>query len=360
MTFKMSMVGLAMTGMAGFAMPTAAQQRGTVEFGAFGSAGRFDKGLTLDKAYGGGGRVGIYLDPRWAVEFEKGEMRATRTLGLSDVNVGLLAARLLVTPIRSGAFSMHLGAGGGGSTETNFLHSYGVNALAGIKFAFNDVVGIRFDIASDWLAHYDWKSYQRLQAGLTFARRPHNNVETVERVRVERPACNCVQRADSVSADEQARRRRIEQDYRNLRDSLNRNPPVAPATTSLDARLTMEERIQFEFNRADLTPAARTILDAKVAVFKANPTMTVMITGHTGNMGTESYNQALGDRRSAAARDYLIAQGIAGNRIMLDSKGETQPVVTNPTAVGIPANAPNRRDMFRLIVVPDVIKKPQE
>ncbi len=337
-----------------------AQQRGTVEFGAFGSAGRFDKGLTLDKGYGGGGRVGVYLDPHWSLEFEKGEMKSTRTLGLADVNVGLLAARLLVTPLRSGAFNMHFGAGAGGSTETNFLHSYGVNALAGIGFAFNDVVGLRLDVASDWLANYDWKSYQRLQAGLTFSRRPHNNVETVERVRVETPACNCVQRADSVSADEQARRRQWERDYRALRDSLNRNPPAAPPVSSAAARATMEERIQFEFDRSDLTPAARTILDAKVAVFKANPTMTIMITGHTGNMGTENYNQALGDRRSAAARDYLISQGIAGNRIMLDSKGETQPVVTNPNASGISANAPNRRDMFVLVVVPDVIKKPQE
>jgi outer membrane protein OmpA-like peptidoglycan-associated protein len=341
-----------------WAAPAQTQQRGTVEFGAFGSVGQFDKTLTLDKAFGGGGRVGIYLDPRWSVEFEKGEMRSTRTLGLADVNVGLLAARVLVRPIHSGAFSMHIGAGAGGSTETNFLHSYGLNALAGIKFDFNDVVGVRFDVASDWLAHYDWKSYQRLQGGLTFSRRPHNRVQDVEVVRAVAPACNCVQMPDSVSADEQARRRRVEQDYRNLRDSLSRNPPVAPAApSSLEARLTMEEQIQFEFNRSDLSPAARTILDAKVPVFRANPTMTIMITGHTGNMGTENYNEALGNRRSAAARDYLIAQGIDGSRITLDSKGETQPVVA-PAAVGISANAPNRRDMFRLVIVPDVIKKP--
>jgi peptidoglycan-associated lipoprotein len=342
-----------------WAAPAQAQQRGTVEFGAFGSAGRFDKGLTLDKAYGGGGRVGIYLDPRWSVEFEKGEMKATRTLGLSDVNVGLLAARLLVTPIRTGAFNFHLGAGGGGSTETNFLHSYGVNALAGIGFAFNDVVGVRFDIASDWLAHYDWKSYQRLQAGLTFSRRPHNEVKNVETVRTVAAQCTtCVDRPDSVSADEQARRRGVERDYRNLRDSLLRNPVRNVSPSSIEARSTMEEHIHFEYNLSTINLLAREILDEKIGIFRANPTMTIMITGHAGNMGTDTYNQALGLRRAESAKAYLVAAGIAADRISVDSKGESQPVVSN--AVGVAANAANRRAMFSLIIVPDPIKMPQE
>ena len=61
--------------------PAVAQQRGTVEFGGFGSVASFDKSLTLNSAYGGGGRIGVFFDPRWSVEFESGEMRATRTLG---------------------------------------------------------------------------------------------------------------------------------------------------------------------------------------------------------------------------------------------------------------------------------------
>ena len=76
---------------AGVAVPAAAQQRGTVEFGAFGSAGVVRQEPDAQPAaFGGGGRVGVFLDPRWALEFEKGEMRATRTLGLKDVNVGIL------------------------------------------------------------------------------------------------------------------------------------------------------------------------------------------------------------------------------------------------------------------------------
>src|ERR1043165_2087071 len=78
----------------GWAMPAAAQDRGTIEFGGFGSAASFDKKLTLNSGYGGGGRVGMFLAPRWSIEFEKAEMRATRTDGLKDVNVGILSSRL--------------------------------------------------------------------------------------------------------------------------------------------------------------------------------------------------------------------------------------------------------------------------
>src|SRR5471032_2093884 len=117
------------------AVPVAAQQRGTIEFGAFGSAASFDNALSLKTGYGGGGRVGAFLDPRWSVEFEDAEMRGTRPNGLKDVNVGVLSGRLVGVPITSGKFSILTGIGAGVSTETNFLHSYGLDALVGAKIA---------------------------------------------------------------------------------------------------------------------------------------------------------------------------------------------------------------------------------
>jgi len=175
MSYNRIAIGVAVLALASTA---AAQERGTVEFGAFGSAGKFNQSLTLDRGFGAGGHVGVYLDPRWALEFEKAEMRATRTLGLRDVNVGMLSARLVATPIRSGALSILIGAGGGASTETNFLHSYGVNALLGASIRVNEVVSLRVDAVADWLAHYDWKSNQKLQAGLVFRRSPNREVRT--------------------------------------------------------------------------------------------------------------------------------------------------------------------------------------
>lgn len=361
MSLKAITIGAALAACAVVTAPAAAQQRGTVEFGAFGSAGTFDKGLTLDRGIGAGGHVGIYLDPRWAIEFEDGEMKASRTLGLANVNVGLLSARLVATPIKSGAWSMMIGAGGGASTETNFLHSYGVNAMIGTKIALSDYAAIRIDAIADWLANYDWKSQQRLQAGLTFYRSPQREDRLVE-VPMKAVPCNCAaQRPDSVSAAETARLRGVDQAYANLRDSLSRHPaPIVSPVSSLDARAAMEDRIHFAFNKSDLTDSAKANLDGKVAVFNANPTMTIVITGNTDNIGTENYNEALGMRRAASAKAYLVSRGIAEDRIAIDSKGEMNPVVSPaPAGSGQRAqNAPNRRDAFVLIITPDIIKKP--
>ena len=335
------------------AMPAAAQQRGTVEFGAFGSAGSFDKSLTLNSGFGAGGRVGVYLDPRWAIEFEEGEMNATRTLGLKSVNVGELTGRVVGTVVRSGPFALLLGAGAGSSSETNFLHSYGVNGMIGARIGLSDNVAIRVEGISDWLANYSWKSNQSLHVGLSFFRSPNHSVRTVE---VAAAAVPYVQRPDSVTADEQGRRRGFERAYRELRDSVNGIKPCSCAAPPAADVATMSQRIQFEFDKSELSADARAILDEKVLVFKANPSMKIYITGHTDAEGTDKYNMALGERRAASAKAYLVSRGVEDDRVILDSKGETQPVVT-PATADHAANAPNRRDMFVLITT-DAVRKP--
>ena len=340
------------------AVPVAAQERGTVEFGVFGSAGRFDKSLTLDRGFGVGGRVGVYLDPRWSIEFEKGEMKTTRTLGLTDVNLGTLAARLVATPIKSGAFSMYVGAGAGSGNETNFLHTYGANAMVGMKVALSNNSALRLDFINDWFANYNNKTAQTLHLGLSFYRQPQVTVHNTETVRNTETTVVSpfVQKQDSVSAAETRRLRESDAAYRMLRDSLARRP--MPATVSSADQATMSDRIMFEFDKSDLSPAAMAILDEKVTVFRNNPALTIEITGHTDSTGTDAYNMALGVRRAEAAREYLIAKGVAGNRIMIDSKGESQPSrQTQTNASGKAENAPNRRDIFKLILI-DAPKKP--
>ena len=339
--------------MLAWAVPAAAQQRGTVEFGAFASAASFDKGLTLTSGFGGGGHVGIYMDPRLAIEFEKGEMRAGRTLGRRDVNVGILSARLVGTPFQSGALSIQLGAGAGASTETNFLHSYGLNALVGAKIALTNTAALRIDAISDWLANNDWKSYQTLHVGLSFFRAPNQVTKIVEVPGVVAPY---VQRPDSVSAEEQARRRQEGQDYRELRDSLNRHVVAAVPSSSAEALATMEEHIHFATDKSDLTPEAQAILDAKVPVFKANPAMRIVILGNTDERATDAYNMRLGRHRADAAKDYLVSRGVDPVRIEITSEGERKPAAAGDSAK---AFAQNRRDEFRLLIGSDYLVPPK-
>jgi outer membrane protein OmpA-like peptidoglycan-associated protein len=310
------------------AIPAAAQERGTMEFGAFATAGTFDNSLGLKSGFGGGGRIGMFVDPRWSTEFEMGEMRATRPTGLKDVNVGILSARLTAVALKGGSVSFLLGAGAGIGTETNFMHTYGVNALAGLKFRLSDNASLRIDVQNDWLANYSWKSYQRATLGLSLYRQPHHDVRTVE---VAGPA---VQRADSVSADEQARRRRFEGDYRGLRDSVNNikpcmcTPPPAPAPARARELFTLKA-VLFEFNESTLTKGAKDTLGVAVRYLKDHDDVRVEIQGHTDSKGSDDYNMKLGTRRAESVKTFLGSQGIHADRVSTRSFGETQPVADN-------------------------------
>src|SRR6476620_5613702 len=150
-----------------------AQERGTIEFGGFTSVSKFDKDLTLNTGYGNGGRVGAYLVPRWSKKVEMAEMKASRTQGLKSVNVGILSGRLVAVPYKGGALSLLVGAGAGTSTETNFMHSYGVDGLVGMKLALNPNTAFRIDGVFDWLANEKWKQYGSVRMGLSVYRTPN-------------------------------------------------------------------------------------------------------------------------------------------------------------------------------------------
>jgi hypothetical protein len=164
------------------AVPAAAQNavqdgvgsmhRGTMEIGAFASGARFEQALSLNLGYGGGGRIGMFLDRRWSVEFEDAEMRASRPGGLRDANVGILSGRLVASDFRRGAFTFIGGAGGGVSTETSFLHSYGFDLLAGVKIATGQNAALRIDFVNDFLANNGWKTYQSVRIGMSWFRHP--------------------------------------------------------------------------------------------------------------------------------------------------------------------------------------------
>lgn len=346
MLIKAVIAGVVLVG----AVPVLSQERGTMEFGAFGSAASFDRDLSLTTAFGGGGRVGMFLNPRWSIEFEDAEVRASRPNGLRDVNVGLLSGRLVAVPVKAGRLSLLLGAGAGVSTETNFMHSYGVDVLAGAKLALNNHVALRVDGVFDWLANENWKTYRSVRAGLVVYRHAGSRVKTVA---VLSPAPVQMVQRDSVSAAETRRLREREAALATLRDSLRNAVPV-PAAPTPAAVAVMQARIHFAFDKSELTDSAKLILDDKVRVFLANPTMSVVLTGFTDVSGSDAYNLALGTRRAQAARDYIVSKGIDARRVSIDSKGEREQIANSAGASG---EAPNRRTIFQVLITPDGAKR---
>ncbi|NBC31364.1 MAG: peptidoglycan-associated lipoprotein Pal [Alphaproteobacteria bacterium] len=86
------------------------------------------------------------------------------------------------------------------------------------------------------------------------------------------------------------------------------------------------DRVFFGFDRYDLTPEARTTLDAQAAWLQQYPAVEVVIEGHADERGTRAYNLALGERRATAVRNYLVALGVAPNRIETVSYGKERPI----------------------------------
>jgi OOP family OmpA-OmpF porin len=75
----------------------------------------------------------------------------------------------------------------------------------------------------------------------------------------------------------------------------------------------------------------------------ANPEVAVVITGHTDNVGSQKYNQALSLKRAQSVKKWLVEHGIASNRMRTVGRGLNEPVASNETDAG---RAENRRIEF--------------
>lgn len=98
------------------------------------------------------------------------------------------------------------------------------------------------------------------------------------------------------------------------------SPEPAPPPESL--RLRVPRNVHFALDQSTISPASAAVLDQMAAVLKTYPFLTVEIQGHTDPRASDAYNQALGNRRALAARNYLLRQGIAPERMTIRSFGE--------------------------------------
>ncbi|AHJ62934.1 Peptidoglycan-associated lipoprotein [Granulibacter bethesdensis] len=89
------------------------------------------------------------------------------------------------------------------------------------------------------------------------------------------------------------------------------------------------DRVFYAFNQSSLSTDAQGTLDRQSAWLQKYPQVSVQVAGNCDDRGTEEYNLALGQRRANAARDFLVAKGVASSRITTISYGKDR-----PTAVG--------------------------
>ena len=118
--------------------------------------------------------------------------------------------------------------------------------------------------------------------------------------------------------------------------------PARPAPRDF-AAVDALKHIHFDFDRSDIRPGDRRILDANADWLKQNGNQIVLIEGHCDERGTNEYNLGLGDRRARSTMNYLVQRGVQASRITIVSYGEERPQCKEATE---DCWAKNRRTHF--------------
>jgi peptidoglycan-associated lipoprotein len=92
-----------------------------------------------------------------------------------------------------------------------------------------------------------------------------------------------------------------------------------------DLEIGVGDRVLFDYDSSVLNPVATQTLDRQAAWLRQYTDVMVTIEGHADERGTREYNLALGDRRANAVKNYLVALGISGDRVLTISYGEERP-----------------------------------
>ncbi len=122
-----------------------------------------------------------------------------------------------------------------------------------------------------------------------------------------------------------------------------------------DNRIVINEKIQFDFNKATIKPESDSLMQEIINVIKENPHIKKLaIEGHTSSEGSDKYNLKLSDKRAKAVMDYLVKKGeLPKEMFTAKGFGEGKPIAEESTEEG---KEKNRRVEFN-ITEQDVTRK---
>lgn len=98
--------------------------------------------------------------------------------------------------------------------------------------------------------------------------------------------------------------------------------------------LNMPGNVTFDTNSADINAGFYEVLNSVAIVLKEYEKTTVDVIGHTDSVGSATYNQQLSERRARSVAEYLAAQQVMGQRLLVAGHGESTPVASNSTPEG--------------------------
>ncbi len=106
------------------------------------------------------------------------------------------------------------------------------------------------------------------------------------------------------------------------------------------------KNIFFDFDKTTLRPTSTAELDRLTKMLNDIPTLTIEISGHTDNVGSDEYNKNLSEGRAKSVVNYLVRKGIKKERLTYAGYGESEPIESNDTEEG---RQMNRRTEFKVL-----------
>lgn len=141
-----------------------------------------------------------------------------------------------------------------------------------------------------------------------------------------------------------------EEEYKEIKQDLYLVP------VEVGSRVTINN-IFFDFDKATLRNESYPELNRLLEFMNKYPNMRITIEGHTDSVGPEEYNQQLSERRAKAVARFLRVNGIDTDRLLVEGKGESDPVTTNETEEG---RQQNRRVEFEIMENNPALEKGEE
>lgn len=119
---------------------------------------------------------------------------------------------------------------------------------------------------------------------------------------------------------------------------LPRAAYVVPAPPPVAQAHARDFTVYFDFDKYNLTAAARRVVNAAIAAAKEGGPARVDVTGNTDLAGTNRYNLELSRRRAETVRNYMVAHGVDPGEIDIGARGKTDPIVRTADGVREPRN----------------------
>jgi len=151
------------------------------------------------------------------------------------------------------------------------------------------------------------------------------------------------QLADQAQRDQQQLRQQLVEQFNRILETRD---------TARGVIVNMRD-VLFDTGQYNLRPTAREQLAKIAGIILAHPGLKIEVEGHTDNVGSDSFNQVLSEKRANAVHDFMVQQGISPAIITSQGLGKGDPVASNDTAAG---RQMNRR--VEMIVSGDIIGTP--